>query len=122
MHNVLGYDFTLMTKEDKTAAAQEAIKQIIELFKFSIIPWTDKENVRLYVVLTPVLSEVLSVNNEYMALNKQLTELNIEYLNLNDSLSRYNKPEQLYWHIDAHFNSTGYNEAARLIYSHFFKR
>ncbi|MCS6935199.1 MAG: hypothetical protein NZM35_08635 [Chitinophagales bacterium] len=116
----IGYNFSLMTKTEEQKGREDAIKSITNLFKSEIIPWVKKENIRLYVVLQPMLSDIKNVSYDYKVLDRNLSSLNMQYFNLNDSLMKHDKPERLFWKIDRHFNSLGYYEIAKYIYNRFF--
>lgn len=118
--HVSGYDYQLMTKETEKAEKLSAIKTIAELFRRSIIPWAHHEKIELYIVLQPMLHEIINNKDEYIAFNRQLMNLDVHYLNMRDSLVNYRHPQELYWKQDGHFNSKGYDMAAKIIFNTFF--
>lgn len=115
--DVLGYDWLLLTTQERQAFKQDAIERLADVaIRFQAL--SEANDFDVLVVMHPKMYELKNGKTEYTHLLPKLDKGSIEYLDLYDYF-RDNIPdgqlEQLYWPIDGHHNAAGYRLFAQAV-------
>lgn len=122
-HNVMKYDFNLLSAGECELRHQIAIEKIASLISNEINPWCEKHNVRLLIVTHPLNHEIDEDESEYSRLVHSLR--NINTLKIVDCMSSFRNIENakdLYWNIDLHFKPQGYSIISETVIDNYFKK
>jgi hypothetical protein len=112
-----------MTYEETDLANVEAADKIYSLFQNRVLPWADKREIPVVIVLHPFLSEITQPYKTYVYLDEKLSMLKVQkYYNARLDMEKLmTDPKDFFWPKDGHYNPKGYAVLAQQVYENVFK-